>query len=336
MLKYIILSAAALLLLQAPAMAAPILIKIAHGSPATDDKLEEAAQLMRQYVEEKSNGALKMVTYPAAQLGSERENLEGLQLGTIEMAILSTGPVPGIFPEIMLLDLPYIIPTEEVAYKIFDGPVGQQLAEKMLKKTGIHLLAYGENGFRAWSAKKDLITPDDFAGTKLRVMENPMYIEMTNRLNAMPVALPSGDVYTALAQGVVDGADQTVSAQISMRYYEVQSHMNLDNHVFNPHIVFTSDSFLSSLSPEHQQIIREGAAIFRDAERRINAEQTRTGLEMVRQRGIVVNELTPEQIAVLRERTQGVVDSLRKRIGAEVVDAYLAEVEKIKAELGVE
>ena len=326
---------AALLLLQTPALAAPIEIKVAHGSPAANDKLEEAAQAMKKYVEEKSRGALKMTTYPASQLGSERENLEGLQLGTLEMAILSTGPVPGIFPDIMLIDLPYVIPTKEVAYKVFDGPIGQKLAAAMLKKTGIHLLAYGENGFRVFSGKKVLTKPDDFKGVKFRVMENPIYVATINALDGIPATIPFGELYTALAQGVVDGQDNPVSAVMSMRFYEVQSHLNLDNHVFNPHIVFAADSFFSKLSPEHQQILREGAVIFRDEERRRNALQTEAGLKLMREKGIVITELTTAQMAALADATKGVADILRKRLGAQVVDDYLAEVAKLKAEMGL-
>ena len=110
MFKQLVFVFVCMLLLQSPVLAATVEIKVAHGSPATDDKLEESAQVMRKYVEEKSKGSLKMTTFPNAQLGSERENMEGLQLGTIEMAIITTGPVAGIYPEIMVLDLPYLVP----------------------------------------------------------------------------------------------------------------------------------------------------------------------------------------------------------------------------------
>ncbi len=335
MLRSCILFVAACVLALASPAAAAIEIKVAHGSPASNDKLEEAAQAMKKYVEETSRGELHMTTYPASSLGSERENLEGLQIGTIEMAILSTGPVPGIFPDIMLIDLPYVIPTREVAYRVFDGPVGQKLAADMLKKTGIHLLSYGENGFRVFSGKKVMVKPEDFQGVKFRVMENPIYVATVNALGAIPATIPFGELYTALAQNVVDGQDNPVSAVTSMRFYEVQSHLNLDNHVFNPHIVFAADSFFSNLSPEQQQILREGALVFRDEERRLNGIQTEEGLKLMRDKGIVITELTTDQMAVLREATKGTYDILRKRLGAEVVDNYLAEVDKIKAELGI-
>ena len=335
MLKYCALFAAAIMLACASPALAAIEIKVAHGSPASNDKLEGAAQAMKKYVEEKSNGELKMTTYPASSLGSERENLEGLQIGTIEMAILSTGPVPSIFPDIMLIDLPYVIPTKEVAYKVFDGPIGQKLAADMLKKTGIHLLSYGENGFRVFSGKKVMVTPEDYKGVKFRVMENPIYVATVNALDAIPATIPFGELYTALAQGTVDGQDNPVSAVTSMRFYEVQSHLNLDNHVFNPHIVFAADSFFSGLSPEQQQIIRDGAIIFKDEERRLNGIQTEEGLKLMRDKGIVITELTTDQMAVLRGVTKSTYDILRKRLGADVVDNYLAEVETIKAELGI-
>ncbi len=317
------------------ALAAPLEIKVAHSSPAANDKLEDSLQEMIKYVNDKIGDKVKLVSYPASQLGSEREELEGVQMGTIEMAVLSTGPFPSVFPEIMLIDLPYVIPNEKVAYALLDGAVGNDLNEKMIKKAGLRVLAWGENGFRCFTGKKELAKPADFKGLKVRLMENPMHQSMVKELGGIPATIPFGELYTALSQGVVDAQENPISLIQSMRFYEVQNNITLDNHVYNPHILFTNnDFFTTKLTPEQQKVIQEGADIFKKVERQRNALQSEEGLKYMESQGMKVRRLSAEEHEALREATKATLDILRKRIGAKTVDEYLNTVSKIKAETG--
>ncbi len=315
-----------------PALAA-VELKLAHSSPATtDDKLEYACQKFKAFVEDKSNGAIKVTTYPASQLGQEREEIEGVQMGTIEMAALSTGPVPGLFPEIMLLDLPYMFPDRQAAYAFLDGPFGDKLRDMMVKKTGVRFLAFGENGFRCFTGNKPLRKPEDFKGIKFRLMENPMHQAMVKEMGAIPATIPFGELYTALSQGVVDGQENPISLIQSMRFYEVQKHMTLDNHVFNPHILMINDDVYQSLSPELKAIMDEGAKLFADEEREFNQIQSEKGLKMMQEYGLEVYTPTPDDLKAFQKATLGTHKLARERFGDAIVDECLAAIDKAIAD----
>ena len=334
MLKRSLLLVAMLsLLLGAGAARAAVEIKLAHGSPAsTDDKLEYACQAFKKFVEEKSKGEVKITTYPAGQLGQERENLEGVQMGTIEMAALSTGPMPGLFPDIMLLDIPWIFPDREAAYAFLDGPYGDKMRDNMVKKTGVRFLAFGENGFRCFTSNKPLKKPEDFKGLKFRSMENPMYQAMFKEMGAIPATIPFGVVYTALAQGVVDGQENPISLITSVRFYEVQKYFMLDNHVFNPHILMINNDVYMGLKPELRKIFDEGGKVFAKHERDFNQIQSAAGLKTMRDFGTQIYEPTAEELKSFKQATMGTHKLARERFGDKTMTEFLAAVDKAIAD----
>ena len=333
MLKRIALLTALVSLLGAGSALAAVELKLAHSSPATvDDKLEFACQKFKKFVEEKSQGAIKVTSYPASQLGQEREAIEGVQMGTIEMAALSTGPIPGLFPEIMLLDMPYIFPDREAAYAFLDGPYGDKLREGMVKKTGVRFLAFGENGFRCFTGNKPLHSPADFKGIKFRLMENPMHQTMVKSMGAIPATIPFGELYTALSQGVVDGQENPISLITSMRFYEVQKHLTLDNHVYNPHILMINNDTYMGLPAEQRKILDEAGKLFATEEREFNQQQSVAGLKIMRDAGVTVYEPTADDVKKFKEATMPTHKLARERFGDKTVDEFLAAVDKAIAD----
>ena len=317
----------------APSFAAKFELKLAHSSPATGDRLEQACQIFKKFVEEKTNGEIAVTTYPASQLGGEREQAEGVQMGTIEMAILSTGPIPGLYPEIMLLDLPWIFPDRPAAFAFLDGPFGLKMRDDMLKRTGsIRLLSWGENGFRCFTANKPLTKAADFQGLKFRLMENPLHQAMVKSLGGLPSTIPFGELYTALAQGVVDGQENPLSLITSMRFYEVQKNLILDNHVYNPYLIMMNNDFYMGLPENFRAIIDEGAALYAKEERRLNDEQCQAGLKLMTDAGINIVDPSAEVLKELKEKTMPTHEIVRKRFGDKTVDEFLAAVEKAIAE----
>ncbi len=312
---------------------AEVTIKLAHSSPATADRLEAACQVFKKYVEEKSNGEIKVNTFPASQLGAEREQLEGVQMGSIEMAALSAGPFPTIFEDIMVFDIPYLFSSREVAYEVMDGPVGDTLSKKLLDKTGVRCLAFGENGFRNFTtANNEVHNPSDLSGLKLRVMENPAHMEMVRQLGAIPTPIPFSEVYTALSQGVVDGQENPVSLIESMRFNEVQKYMVVDQHVYNPYLLVINNGFYEGLSDAQKKIVDEGAKEFAVAERKLNAEQTQKGIEKMQKDGLIVTTLTPEEHEAFRAKVQpAVIELIKKTLSPETVDAFMKEVNAVEA-----
>lgn len=314
--------------------AKPIEIKLSHSSPATGDRLEAACQEFAKFVAEKSGGRIKVTTYPASQLGGEREQLEGVQLGTIEMAALSSGPFPGVFPEIMVFDVPYLFSSEEVADKVLDGPVGQEILELLRKKTGIRGLAWGENGFRNFTnSVRPIVKPGDLKGLKIRTMENPAHMAIVKALGADPTPMAFGEVYTALAQRTVDGQENPVSLITSMRFYEVQKYLTLDGHVYNPYILIINDKFFSSLPQDLQNVITEGARVWQKVERELNRKQVADGIKLCKEKGMQVIELTPEQKQAFREATKSVYEVVEKQVGKELLDKVLKAVQEAEQAL---
>ena len=308
-------------------------IKVAHASPAVDDRLEESLQSFKQNVEERTNGEVTISTYPASQLGGEREQLEGVQLGSIEMAVLA-GPIPGIYPQIMVFDLPYLFKNKQVAYEVLDGEFGQRILDEMLPQTGIRALAWGENGFRHFTNSLHPIeSPDDLNGLKIRTMENPAHMEMVESLSANPTPMAFGEVYSALQQGVIDGQENPVSLIESMRFYEVQEHLTLDGHVYNPFTFIVNNDFFTSLPEEYQSILEEEARNWSDIERQLNTQQVERGIQTLKDSGMKIVELSDQEKQAFRDETQPVYDMYREQLGEEVIDDLLKSVNEAETKL---
>lgn len=308
-------------------------IKLGHGSPPGNDRLEMACQEFKKYVETATNGSLKITTYPANQLGGEREQLEGVQMGTIEMGGLGTGPIPGIFPQVMVFDLPYLFPSLEVAYKVLDGPVGQEVLDMMTAKTGIKALVWGENGYRHFTNNTRPITkPEDLKGLKIRLMENPAHMGMVEVMGGNPTPISFAELYTALSQKTVDGEENPLSLIMSMKFYEVQKYLTLDGHVYHPIVLMINDKFFKGLTPEQQKAIEEGAIIWRDKIREFNQKQTNEALQFLKDHGMEVTELTPEQLQAFRDATRPVYDKFKDTIGEDLLNKVLKAIEEAEAQ----
>jgi C4-dicarboxylate-binding protein DctP len=308
-------------------------IKLSHSSPAVDDRLEAACQAFKKYVEEKTNGKVKVTTYPASQLGAEREQLEGVQLGTIQMAALSSGPLPGIFPQIMVFDLPYLFASQKAAYEVLDGPVGREILDLMKAKTGIRGLVWGENGFRHYTnSVRTIRKPEDMRGLKIRTMENPAHMAIVRALGASPTPMAFNEVYTGLQQKTIDGQENPISLIVSMRFYEVQKYLTLDGHVYNPYILMINDKFYNSLSEDIRKVIDEGALVWQKVEREENNKQIKAGLEKLKAAGMEITELSPEELQAFRDATKSVYDTIgKKEVGEELLNKVLKAVQEAES-----
>lgn len=308
-------------------------IKLAHSSPAVNDRLEMACQAFKKHVEEKTNGKVKVTTYPNSQLGGEREQLEGLQMGTIQMAALSSGPLPGIFPQMMVFDLPYLFGTQKAAYEVLDGPVGQEILELMRAKTGVRGLVWGENGFRHFTNSVRTVTkPADMQGLKIRTMENPAHMAIVKALGGSPTPMAFNEVYSALQQKTIDGQENPISLIVSMRFYETQKYLTLDGHVYNPYLLLMNDKFYSGLSDDIKKVINEGAVIWRKVEREENNKQIKEGMDKLKAGGMQITELTPDQLKAFREATKPVYDTIGKKdVGEQLLNKVLKAVQEAES-----
>lgn len=303
------------------AASAAMTLKLGTVTPAVGDRLIEACGTLKKFVEEKTNGEIKIVLYPASQLGGEREMLEALQMGTLEMAALTNGPFPNFSKDVLVFDIPFVFPTEEIAYKVLDGAFGDRLREKVLKDTGVRCLGFAENGFRHFTTtKKPIRTPEDMKGLKIRVMENPAHMAMIRELGGLPTPMAFAELYTALAQGVVDGQENPLSLIASMRYYEVQKYLTLDGHLYCPYLMMINEDIWKKMTPQQQNILMEGIAIWREEERKGNKKQSDEAEKLMVEKGTEIIRLSPETHAEFQKQTMGVEEFIRKQVSPGLVE----------------
>lgn len=210
-------------------------------------------------VEKRTDGRYKIQNFYAGALGAERESIEGVQLGTLDLTMTSTGPVPNFVPEIAILDIPFLFRDYGHARSVLDGAIGQDLLKKFDAK-GITALAWGENGFRHMTNNKHpVITPDDLRGLKMRTMENPIHIEAYRQFGILPTPMAFTEVFTALQQGTVDGQENPLSVITAAKLDQVQKYLSLTGHVYSPALILMSKAQFDKLSPADQQAFKDAA-----------------------------------------------------------------------------
>jgi len=311
-------------------------LKLANAGPADpEDRTVIAVELFRNHVQNKTGGSVKIEVFHASQLGSEKEILEGLKMGTIELGTITTGPVPTLFKPIMVFDIPYLFPNQVVAWEVLDGPFGRKLMEEMRKVTGIRTLAISENGYRHFvTSEKQIKSVADMKGLKIRTMENPAHMKMVEALGASPTPVAFGELYMALQQGVVDGCELPMTLTNNGKYYEVQKHTILDGHLYNPLIMFVNDKVWEKLSEDQKAALYEGAQLFNIAQRAISERQVQSGILNVTEKGMTVYVPTAAQLNEFRSVSQPpVLDYVKSQAGEQWVKEALEAVAAAEAKM---
>jgi len=306
-------------------------IKYGHFQPGRMDQPKHAAAMaFKAYVEGATGGDIKVEIYPAGQLGNESTVMEGLQLGTIEMAVVHDGGIAGTYAPIEVFSLPYAFPNQQVAWKVFDGPFRDKFAETMLGETQIRLLGFADNGLRHFTnSKKAIKTPADLQGLRMRVQPSQVYVRLMESLGANPTAIAWGELPTALAQGTVDGQENGVTNILAASLYENQNNVTLDGHVYSVHAYMISDMFWQQLTPEQQEIVKTGTDIAIGIHRGMTAAQDMNAGSILADKGMTVTTLTPQEVAAFREVAQPAVRTyLEEQLGAELVADLLSAIEE--------
>ena len=230
----------------------------------------EGAREFARRVKEATGGVIDIRVYPGGQLGKgERELLEGMQIGTIDLAVTATGPVSGFSQSMMVLDLPFLFRDYHHVDAVLDGPVGRKLLDD-LEKARLKGLSFFENGFRNFTnSVRPLLKPEDFRGLKLRTMENPVHLASVRELGAQAVPMSWGEVYTSLHTNVIDGQENPVAVIHSHKLNEVQQYLSLTGHFYSPAPLTMSLHRFKSLKPEWQKLFVKTAAEVAVYERKI-------------------------------------------------------------------
>jgi TRAP-type transport system periplasmic protein len=239
-----------------------------------------------------TKNAFTFKQFPSSALGGERELIEGLQLGTVEAAIVSTGTLSNFVPEVGVTDIPFLFRDSAHARAVLDGKVGQDILNKFDGR-GLVALAWGEQGFRhITNGKKPINNPDDLKGLKIRTMENPVHITAFRALGAAPTPMAWPEVVGALQQGTIDGQENPLSVIVSAKLPQVQKHLALTGHVYSPAVLLVSAKFWNSLSAEQKGAFRQGAKDGGTAMRKYVDDVETKAVAELRAQGMQVTTLT--------------------------------------------
>ena len=288
--------------------------------------MHRALLKFEELVETGSNGEIDVQIFPSSQMGPDREMIEGVQTGVLEMAIPPSSFFAGWDPAFAVIELPYMYASKDIAFDVLDGAAGDGMLARV-ENQGLVGLGWLELGVRnVTNNVRPIASPQDLEGVKLRTMKVPAHVATFESLGANPTPMNFGEVYSALQQGVIDGQENPLAIITSQRFYEVQKYLSTTGHVFAVYMPVVSKPFFDSLSAEHQQLIRASMARARAHQAELVAAEDASQLDEIRSAGVEVLELTAEQRQAFADQTESVRLQYRDEVGAEAYDAWVAAV----------
>ncbi|WP_400077408.1 TRAP transporter substrate-binding protein [Winogradskyella sp. R77965] len=260
-------------------------------------------------LEKKSNGTLKVKIFPDAQLGSEREVLELLQIGSVAATKVSAATLSNFVPEYHLLGIPYLFRDKNHQFDVLEGDIGKSILEKG-SKFWLRGLCYYDAGSRSfYTSKKAIRTPEDLKGLKIRVMNNQMAINMVNSMGGSATPLAYGELYTAIQQGVVDGAENNPPSFVSSNHYEISKYYTLDQHSSVPDVLLIGTKFWNKLSEEEKIWVQEAADESAQAQKKFWSDSVDESMKVAKAAGVEI--IIPEK-SLFAEKSKSVVEEFVK------------------------
>jgi tripartite ATP-independent transporter DctP family solute receptor len=283
------------------------IIKLGHAQ-VVNHPVHEAMLFMAEQVKKKSNGKIIMKVYPNQQLGSERELLELLQIGSLGMTKVSAAALEGFAPTMQVFGMPYLFRDDAHQRAVLEGEIGKQLLLDG-EEFWLRGLTYYDAGKRSFYTKnKPVETPADLAGLKVRVMESPTASNMVKSLGSSPTPVSYGELYTALQQGIVDAAENNPPSLYTSKHYEVCKFYSLDEHTAIPDVVIISTKVWERLSPEEQKWVQEAADESAVHEYKLWAESTAESMRELEAAGVTITYPDKEPF---RKAVEGVYEQLK-------------------------
>lgn len=262
-------------------------IKIGHGLDQSHP-VHKAMLYLAERVAQKSNGKIQITVYPSQQLGTERECLELLQIGSLGMTKVSSSVLEGFVPDFKVFSLPFIFSNEKQKFDFFESQAGKDLL-KSTQKFWLRGLCYYDAGNRSFYTKdKPILTPDDLKGLKIRTQESPTSVKLVRALGGSATPIAWGELYTALQQGVVDGAENNPPSFYLSRHYEVCKHYSLNEHTSVPDVLLISTVIWDDLSPQEQKWLQEAADESYQYQKKLWKEATEEALQEVQKAGVKI------------------------------------------------
>jgi TRAP-type transport system periplasmic protein len=296
----------------------------------TDHPVSLGVQKFAEILAAKSGGKLKVREFPASQLGNELQQQSAVRGGTQEVLSASSTSLAGVVKELGLFDFPFIVSTSDQATALAEGAFGKAMLDALPEKELIGL-GYWGLGFRnTTNSSRPIVRVEDFAGLKLRVIPNPVYLETFKAFKANPVPMAFGELYTALENKTVDGQENPYSVILSNKFYEVQKYLSATNHTFTQNIIIVSKKFWDRLSADEQKMMRDSYAETVEYQR----EQTRLAAEKslaeLKAKGMQFNDVAPAEYARMRAATAGVVEKFTADYDPAKVKLFNSELARIQ------
>jgi TRAP-type transport system periplasmic protein len=289
-----------------------------------------AVKFFGEQVGKKSGGKMTVKLFASGQLGNDVTMISALQGGTQEMVVPDTGTLVSQIKDFGVINLPFAINTEAEADALLDGPFGQKLLARLPEK-GLIGLGWWENGFRHVTNSRRAITKvEDFAGLKLRVIQNPLYLETFSTLGANAVPMPFPEVFTALETKTVDGQENPTPTILSSKFYEVQKHVVLSKHIYSVWVPLFSKKVWDGYSPAEQKILTEAAREAQAFERKVIRAYASKALDDLKAKGMQVTELPAADVEKLRVKMQPVVAKFSKEFSESTAAEMQAELAKLR------
>ena len=293
-----------------------IVLKLAHGLDVTHP-VHRAMLFMGERLVEKSGGRIRLEVFPAEQLGSEREMIEQVQLGCIDMTKTSISVLENFVPAMSVFSLPYVFRDDDHLWKVLNGPVGQRLKQAGAA-VGLTGLCYYDAGSRSFYTKdRSIMTPADLAGLKIRVQQSRTSMDMVRAVGASPTPIAFGELYTALQQGIVDGAENNPPSLYTSRHYEICKYYSLDEHTMVPDILLISEVVWRRFDPETRRIIQEAADESVIYQRQLWKEFTEESMREVENAGVTIEY--PDK-TLFREAVSGMLGEYTGTEIGELID----------------
>ena len=342
-MKRLLTIALLLVLIMVPLMAAPLTIKLAHLNPQEPFDVPSAAMAaaFKSEVEANSNGQILVEIYPNGVLGKERETMLQVKSGIVHSFISSSGGLSTFYPLIDVTNLPFAFSSYNVGYEVYDGDFGLDLAADIERQAGFKVLGFGESGgfFAITNSKREIRTPADMKGLKLRVMAVPLHQEVVKSLGASPTVVAWAEVYTSLQTGVVDGQMNPISIINMAKFYEVQDYITLTNHLYAPYVWVMNPRFYNGLTADQKRIIDDASRTAILAGRGVSRviDSSDKGLPVLLEK---MNVYVPTAAEMKQFRDLAIpaarafLEKSYKNQGKYWVDRFLAAVEAAEKKLG--
>ena len=319
-------------------------LKLSHLNPQQPKEVATAAmaEVFKSMVESGTNDRITVEIYPNGVLGNERESMEQVQNGVTHSYIASGGGMATFYPLFSIVNIPFSITNYSVAYEVYDGQFGQQMAADIEEKTGFKVLGFGESGgfFQLSNSERPIRTPEDMEGLKYRTMTIPIHMEFMRSLGASPTPIAWAELYTALQTGVVDGQHNPIPIIKIGKLEEVQNYLTLTNHMYTPYVWVLNSDFYSSLNPEEQVVIEEAARVANLAGRGVNRliEASDEGLPYLAEE-MEVYKPTPEEMQMFKDAaipaSMDFIEEEYGEEGAQFAQDYLDAIEAAQDKFGM-